>query len=86
MAGPVARDDGPVVRRGGGADGRFGLSLLAVMAVVFTTATVTTYIVLCVFSTAATERVHLGPVERYGEVLSGALIAAVGVAFLVWTR
>jgi hypothetical protein len=46
----------------------------------------TTYVVLCVTSTAAVERVHLGPLERYGEVLSGAFIAAVGLVFLVWVQ
>jgi hypothetical protein len=52
------------------------------MAVVFTIATTATYVALCVTSSAAAEKVHLGPLERYGEVLSGAFIAFVGVAFL----
>ncbi|HLJ61510.1 MAG TPA: hypothetical protein VKZ50_17440 [bacterium] len=65
---------------------RFGLGLIAAMAVVFTLATVVTYVALCVSSSAAAERVHLGPVEQYGEALSGAFIAAVGLVFLAWVR
>lgn len=66
------------------AAGRFGLVQLAVMAVVFTLATTTTYVGLCVFSTAGLQRLDLGPFERYGEVLSGACIALVGVVFLFY--
>ena len=40
----------------------------------------------CVASSATAERIHLGPLERHGEVVSGAFIAAVGLVFLVWTR
>ena len=65
---------------------RFGVGLLAVMAVVFTAATVATYIALCLYSIAGLDRVNLGPLERYGEVLSGAIIAAVGLVFLLWFR
>jgi hypothetical protein len=65
---------------------RFGVGLLAAMAVVFTLSTVLTYTVLCVVSLATVERVHLGPLEPYGEVVSGAFIALVGLVFLVWVR
>lgn len=65
---------------------RYGFGLIAAMAVVFTVSTVVTYVVLCVSSAAAVERVHLGPLERYGEVISGAFIAAVGLVFLVWVQ
>jgi hypothetical protein len=64
---------------------RYGLAQLAVMATVFTLSTTLTYIVLCVSSTAGLQRVDLGPLERYGEVLSGACIALVGLVFLLWT-
>jgi len=64
----------------------FGGGLLAVMAVVFTLSTMVTYITLCVSSSAAVDRVHLGPLERYGEVLSGAFIAVVGLVFLIWVQ
>lgn len=65
---------------------RFGVGLLAAMAVVFTAATVATYVALCLYSIAGLERVNLGPFERYGEVLSGAIIAAVGLVFLLRFR
>jgi ABC-type nickel/cobalt efflux system permease component RcnA len=67
------------------AAGRFGLALLAVMAVVFTLSTTATYVVLCLSSTAGLQRADFGPLERFGEVLSGAFIALVGVVFLLWT-
>jgi hypothetical protein len=41
----------------------------------------TTYVLLCVDSTAGLQRVSLGPVERYGEMLTGGFIALVGPAF-----
>lgn len=63
------------------AAGQYGASLIAVMATVFALATIATYVVLSVLSTAGLQRVRLGPFERYGEILSGSLIAVVGVAF-----
>lgn len=63
---------------------RYGAGLLAVMTILFTLSTVATYAVLCVGSSAGTVRISLGPVERYGEVLSGALIASLGIVFLVF--
>jgi hypothetical protein len=64
---------------------RFGLAQVAVMAAVFTLSTTATYVGLCASSTAGLQRLELGPLERYGEVLSGACIALVGVVFLLWT-
>ena len=64
------------------AAGRFGPAQLVLMAVVFTLATTATYVTLCVSSAAALERIDLGPLEGYGEVLSGAFIALVGLVFL----
>ncbi len=63
---------------------RFGAALLAIMAVCFAVATISTYVVLCVASTAALGRLSLGPLGRYGEVLSGIVIAIVGAIFLIW--
>ena len=54
------------------------------MSVVFALSTIVTYVVLCVTSAAGLQRVNLGAFERYGEVLSGAFIALVGVAFWLW--
>jgi nickel/cobalt transporter (NicO) family protein len=66
------------------AAGKYGVGLICVMAVVFAASTIVTCMLLCVYSTVGLQRVKLGPVERYGEVLSGAFIALVGVAFYVW--
>jgi len=63
---------------------QYGIGLIIVMSLVFAVSTIATYMVLCVYSTAGLQRVSLGPLERYGEVLSGAFIALVGVAFWVW--
>ena len=63
---------------------RYGPALIAVMAVVFACATIATYVVLCVSSVAGLDRLKLGPLERYGEVLSGTFIAAIGLAFLLF--
>jgi ABC-type nickel/cobalt efflux system permease component RcnA len=66
------------------AAGRYGAGLLAVMAACFAVSTIVTYVVLCVYSHAALETVRLGPLERYGEVISGAVITIVGIVFLLW--
>ena len=63
---------------------RYGIALIILMALVFAFSTIATYVLLCVISTAGLQRVRLGAVERYGEVLSGAFIALVGIAFWVW--
>jgi ABC-type nickel/cobalt efflux system permease component RcnA len=61
---------------------KYGAGLIAAMAVCFAASTIATYVALCVYSTAGLQRVKLGSFEQYGEVLSGAFIAAVGVVFL----
>jgi hypothetical protein len=66
------------------AAGKYGISLIVVMAIVFAISTIATYMLLCVYSTAGLQRVRLGAFERYGEVLSGAFIALVGLAFWIW--
>jgi ABC-type nickel/cobalt efflux system permease component RcnA len=66
------------------AAGRYGVGLIAAMSAVFAAATIATYVVLCVGSLASLERVRLGPLEKYGEVLSGAFIAAIGAVFWIW--
>lgn len=62
---------------------RYGLGLLGIMSLVFGAATIVTYVVLCVASTAGARTLDLGPLERYGEVLSGSLIALLGFVFLL---
>ena len=63
---------------------KYGIGLIALMAIVFGLATIATYVLLCVYSTAGLQRVRLGAFERYGEVMSGAIIALVGFVFWVW--
>ena len=63
---------------------KYGIGLIIVMSLVFAASTIATYLLLCVYSAAGLQRLRLGAVERYGEVLSGAFIALVGVAFWVW--
>jgi hypothetical protein len=66
------------------AAGKYGARLIAPMAAVFALSTIATYVVLCAWSSAGLQRVRLGAVERYGEVLSGTLIALLGVIFGLW--
>jgi hypothetical protein len=66
------------------AAGKYGLSLIVIMAIVFAASTILTYVLLCVYSTASLQRVKFGKLERYGEVVSGAFIALVGLAFWVF--
>src|SRR5665213_2209169 len=61
----------------------YGLGLIAVMAGVFALATIVTYVAASCFAIAGLQRVSLGPLERYGEVLSGTFVALVGVYALI---
>jgi hypothetical protein len=63
---------------------RYGAGLVLAMSLVFGATTIAMYVVLCAGSTVGVRRFGLGPFERYGEVLSGAFIALVGLGFLVW--
>lgn len=63
---------------------RFGVSLLLAMSAVFAACTIGTYVAVTLASLRAIENVDLGPIERYGEVLSGAFIALLGAAFLLF--
>jgi len=63
---------------------RYGLGLLAIMAALFAASTIATYVILCSVSVAGMNRISLGPLERYGEVISGLFIALVGFAFWLW--
>lgn len=65
---------------------KYGAPLLAIMSVAFAAATIGTYVVLSVASVASLKNVTYGPLERYGEVLSGVVIAALGVVFAIWFR
>ena len=61
---------------------RYGPGLIALMSAVFAVSTIATYVGLCVTAASGLARLHIGPLERYGEVLSGGLIMALGVVFL----
>jgi hypothetical protein len=66
------------------AAGKYGVGVIGAMAAVFATSTIATYVLVCVTSAARLRSLSLGAFERYGEVLSGAAIAAVGLAFWAW--
>jgi putative Mn2+ efflux pump MntP len=66
------------------AAGKYGSATLAAMSVVFSAATIVTYVTLSVWSFAAFERVKIRPLELYGEAVSGALVMLVGIVFAVW--
>ena len=63
------------------AAGKFGVGVIILMALVFGLGTIATYVLLCVYSTTFLQQVKLGAIEKYGEVLSGAFIALVGIVF-----
>jgi putative Mn2+ efflux pump MntP len=56
-----------------------GAALLVTMSVVFATATIATYIAATLSATMGLRNASLGRFERYGEVLSGAIVVLVGV-------
>ena len=60
---------------------KYGAGLIPVMALIFALSTIATYVVLSVLSASGLQRLNLGPLERYGEVLSGLLIAVTGLIF-----
>src|ERR1700676_181001 len=60
-----------------------GPVLIAVMALVFAFATIATYVVVTTIATLGLQRISFGPVERYGEVLSGVFVALVGLYALI---
>lgn len=66
------------------AAGKFGIWVMIAMAAVFAASTIATYVLLCVYSSVGLQRLRFGALERYGEVLSGAFISFVGLAFWLW--
>jgi ABC-type nickel/cobalt efflux system permease component RcnA len=60
-----------------------GAELLGGMAVVFALSTILTYVAMCVVAARGLAKTSFGPLERYGEVLSGLFVAAVGVYALL---
>ncbi len=66
------------------AAGQYGIGLLIVMALVFAASTISVYVVLSVYTARGLIGIRLGRFERYGELLSGLVIAVIGVAFWLW--
>ena len=66
------------------AAGKYGFGLLIVMALVFAASTIATYILLSVYSAKGLQQIGFGRFERYGEIVSGLVIVAVGVIFWIW--
>ncbi len=63
---------------------KYGFGQIIAMAAVFGISTISAYVVLCVYSTESLQRIRFGAIERYGEVLSGAFIALVGLIFWIF--
>jgi hypothetical protein len=61
----------------------YGVPILTLMAAVFGAATIVTYMTVSSLAISGLQRVSLGALERYGEVLSGAFVAAVGLYALI---
>lgn len=57
----------------------YGFALIATMAIVFALATIVTYVGLSLAGLHGTQRFGMGTFERYGEMLSGIVVALVGV-------
>lgn len=57
----------------------YGLALIATMALVFAATTIATYVAFSVGTLRSMQRARFGAVERYGEMLSGIIVALVGV-------
>lgn len=63
---------------------RYGSAVLGTMAIVFAAATIGTYVATCVAGVASFRRgAFLGKLEPYGELVSGVLVALVGVYVLL---
>jgi ABC-type nickel/cobalt efflux system permease component RcnA len=64
----------------------FGIVGFLALSLAFSVTTIGTYMVTCVLSVAGLEQFRYAPLERYGEVVSGILVALIGFAFLIWFR
>jgi putative Mn2+ efflux pump MntP len=64
----------------------FGIVGFLALSLAFSVTTIGTYVVTCVLSVAGLEQFRYAPLERYGEVVSGILVALIGFAFLIWFR
>lgn len=55
-----------------------GPALLVTMAIVFAVSTIVTYVTMCALGLRGLEKRSLGSLEKYGEFLSGVVVALVG--------
>jgi hypothetical protein len=60
---------------------RYGITTISVMAVLFAASTIATYVVLSVAAASGLQRLRLGALEDYGEIISGLFVALVGLVF-----
>lgn len=60
---------------------RYGVGTISVMAVLFAASTIATYVVLSVAAASGLQRLRLGKLEEYGEIISGLFVAVVGLVF-----
>lgn len=62
---------------------RMGAGQLFAMSLAFAASTILTYVTVSVTAARGMQKLRLGALERYGEVLSGGFIALLGIAFLM---
>ena len=60
---------------------RYGVTTIVVMAVLFAASTIVTYMMLSVAAASGLQRLRLGALEEYGEIISGVFVALVGLVF-----
>jgi hypothetical protein len=60
---------------------RYGAGLIVAMSIAFAASTIATYVVLSVASASGLQRLRLGRFEQYGEVVSGLVMALIGLGF-----
>ncbi|HXW77650.1 MAG TPA: hypothetical protein VEJ20_09580 [Candidatus Eremiobacteraceae bacterium] len=62
---------------------RYGLWFVAVVAGLFAISTIATYVAFSLAARSGLAVLRLGKLERYGEVLSGAVVALLGAAYFL---
>jgi putative Mn2+ efflux pump MntP len=62
---------------------RFGLWFVVLVAFLFAVSTIATYVALSVAARRGLSMLRLAPLERYGEVLSGTVVALLGAIYFV---
>jgi hypothetical protein len=62
---------------------RYGVWFVVFVALAFAISTIATYVVLSVAAVRGLSMLRAAPLERYGEVLSGAVVALLGAAYFL---